>query len=78
MNDRRGFMPPKDADGAMLIDAGALIFWLMLTPAGVRQWTSRHGIKPVRKGAHGAFMYRLADVQSALDKTHGNPLSSET
>ena len=77
MNDRRGFAPPVDVDGVQLIDAGVLRMWLGMTHAGARGWANRHGVHPVRKGAHGASLYRLADLQSALDKAPRNPLSSE-
>lgn len=63
-------------DGPQLIDAGVLAMWLRMTPSGVRKWVHRMGIDRVGRGAHGRSMYRLADVQAALDRAHRNPVSS--
>lgn len=68
MNDRRQLAPPRDTDGEPLIDAGVLTRLLNMTPAGARRWVARRGIGPVRKGAHGAWMYRLSEVQAVLDQ----------
>lgn len=68
MNDRRRAAPtPVDANGEPLIDAGVLRLVLGMTAAGARRWAQRNGVNPTGKGAHGALLYRLADVQDQLD-----------
>lgn len=69
MSDRSRRAPrPCDENGAPLIDAGVLRMILKMTPAGARRWAQRHGIPVVRRGAHGAWMYRLDDVQDVLGR----------
>ena len=67
MSDRlRATPPPRDRDGEPLIDAGAIIAILGLTPSGTRKMLRRRRIAPIRRGAHGTYLYRLADVEDLL------------
>lgn len=69
MNDRRRASTRVcDNDGEPLIDAAVLRMVLQMTGAGARKWATRHGLQPVRRGAHGASLYRLADVQEVLER----------
>lgn len=68
MSDRRRGTFPADHDGARLIDAGALRFTLRLATAKqLREWADQHHVHPVRRGKHGAWMYRWDDVAAVLD-----------
>ena len=66
-----------DTDDPQLIDAGVLAMWLGMTASGVRKWVRRMDVHRVRKGAHGRSLYRLADVQSALDNARRDPVPSD-
>lgn len=78
MNDRKAWTAPRDNDGTPLIDTMAVAVMVgVTTRAGVRKWCARQGIKPVARGAHGAWMWRHADVQDALDRRDESGVSSE-
>jgi hypothetical protein len=65
LNDRKGARPPTQNDET-LIDAGAIKLALGLKDnAALRRWAATHNITPVRKGAHGAWLYRLDDIAEA-------------
>lgn len=75
MSDRRRGTYPVDDAGQPLIDAGALLLVLrgygVRTGRDLRRWALRHGLRPVRRGAHGAHLYRWADVAAVLDRVDG-------
>lgn len=72
MSDRKRGVAVHDDDGTSLIDSGALL--LALRDYGVRdsrdlrRWAMRHGLRPARRGAHGAGLWRWDDVLTVLDK----------
>lgn len=68
MSDRRRGTFPTDEAGYRLIDGGALRFTLGLrTAKQLRAWVDRHDVRPVRRGKHGAWLYRWDDVAAVLD-----------
>lgn len=73
MSDRRRGTCPTDDHGHRLIDAGALLLSLRMdgqrlgTARDLRRWVKRHHVEPVRRGAHGAWMYRWRDIAAVLD-----------
>lgn len=72
-SDRRRGTYPTDDTGERLIDAGALLLSLRAlghvhTARDLRRWARRHQLQPVRRGAHGAWLYRWRDVEAVLDR----------
>lgn len=62
MNDRTGTRPPTHGE-ATLIDAGAIkLAYGLRDNAALRRWAKANNLTPVRKGAHGAWLYRLDEL----------------
>lgn len=72
-SDRRRGVIPRDPAGEHLIDAGALLLALrdqttVRTARDLRRWVRKHDVQPIRRGAHGAHLYRWADILDVLDR----------
>lgn len=53
----------RDHDGMPLLDAPTAAQALAIPLGTLRQWKYRGKVKPVRRGPHGAWLYRIDDLQ---------------